>query len=61
MYLGAGRGPLLFRAIKAAQEAGVKINLVAVEKNLNAVNALRNMLIDKNLLGTVTLYSGDMR
>ena len=50
MYMGAGRGPLLFRAIKAAKQADVKIHLVAVEKNMNAVNTLRNLLIDKDLL-----------
>jgi type II protein arginine methyltransferase len=38
MVVGAGRGPLVTAALKAAKETHVKIRLFAVEKNPNAIN-----------------------
>lgn len=38
MVLGAGRGPLVTAALKAAEKADRIINVYAVEKNPNAVN-----------------------
>ncbi|CDW76653.1 protein arginine n-methyltransferase [Stylonychia lemnae] len=61
MYFGAGRGPLIRRAIKAAQRADVKIKVIALDKNPNAIVTLRNMIIDENLSDRVTLFAGDMR
>jgi len=40
MVVGAGRGPLVKAAMKAAYEAERKIKLYAIEKNPNAVNTL---------------------
>ncbi|CAE7825149.1 Prmt5 [Symbiodinium sp. CCMP2592] len=37
MVLGAGRGPLVEAAVKAAAQAEVQVELYAVEKNPNAV------------------------
>eukprot|EP00439_Symbiodinium_sp_Y106_P077569 s602_g16.t1 len=42
MVLGAGRGPLVEAAVKAAAQAEVQVELYAVEKNPNAVHALRH-------------------
>ncbi|KAJ8322598.1 hypothetical protein O5D80_008705 [Batrachochytrium dendrobatidis] len=41
MVVGAGRGPLVDRSLKAAADAGRKVKLYAVEKNANAVVGLR--------------------
>ncbi|KAJ1338961.1 hypothetical protein BSLG_006100 [Batrachochytrium salamandrivorans] len=41
MVVGAGRGPLVDRSLKAAANAGRKVKLYAVEKNANAVVGLR--------------------
>ena len=61
MYFGAGRGPLIRKALKAAQRADVKIKVIALDKNPNAIVTLRNMIIDENLEDRVTLFAGDMR
>ena len=63
MYFGAGRGPLIRRAIKAAQRAGVydNVKVIALDKNPNAIVTLRNMIVDEQLENKVTLFSGDMR
>ena len=61
MYFGAGRGPLIRKAIKAAERAQVKIKVIALDKNPNAIVTLRNMIIDENLEDRVTLFAGDMR
>ena len=47
MYFGAGRGPLIRRAIKAAEKAQVKIKVIALDKNPNAIVTLRNMIVDE--------------
>ncbi|KAJ5697690.1 hypothetical protein N7488_011374 [Penicillium malachiteum] len=58
--VGAGRGPLVNRALKASAEAGVEIDLWAVEKNQNAFVLLQrhNETIWD---GKVTLVQSDMR
>lgn len=63
MYFGAGRGPLIRRAISAAKRAGVydQVKVIALDKNPNAIVTLRNMIIDEQLEDKVTLFSGDMR
>ena len=61
MYFGAGRGPLIRKAIKAAEKAKVKIKVIALDKNPNAIVTLRNMIIDEKLEDRVTLFAGDMR
>ena len=37
MVVGAGRGPLVERVLKAAEAAGRNVRVYAVEKNPNAV------------------------
>ena len=61
MYFGAGRGPLIRKALKAAEAAKVKVKVIALDKNPNAIVTLRNMIIDENLSDRVTLFAGDMR
>jgi protein arginine N-methyltransferase 5 len=58
--VGAGRGPLVTRAIRASVEAGVDIDVWAVEKNPNAFVHLQR----KNQTtwgGCVSLVQSDMR
>ncbi|ESN96246.1 hypothetical protein HELRODRAFT_68344 [Helobdella robusta] len=60
MVLGAGRGPLVTAALKAAAEAKCLIKVYAVEKNPNAVVTLENLKSD--FWGDkVTIVSCDMR
>ena len=61
LYFGAGRGPLIRRALSAAKTAGANIRVVALDKNPNAIVTLRNMIIDEGLEDLVTLLAGDMR
>jgi type II protein arginine methyltransferase len=61
LYFGAGRGPLIRKALKAAEKAKVKIQVIALDKNPNAIVTLRNMIIDEKLEGNVRLFAGDMR
>ncbi len=61
LYLGAGRGPLIMRTLKAAEKARVPVRLICVEKNPNAVITLRNLIHDKGISDRVQLFSGDMR
>ncbi|KAA8896874.1 PRMT5 arginine-N-methyltransferase-domain-containing protein [Sphaerosporella brunnea] len=58
--VGAGRGPLVTRALRAAELSGRSIKMVAVEKNPNAyIHLLRqNRLIWNN---RVTVIKSDMR
>ena len=58
--VGAGRGPLVTRALKASVEAGVDIDLWAVEKNQNAFVLLQRHN-DTIWDGKVTLVQSDMR
>ncbi|KAL3495241.1 PRMT5 arginine-N-methyltransferase-domain-containing protein [Aspergillus germanicus] len=58
--VGAGRGPLVTRALKASAQAGVEIDLWAVEKNQNAFVLLQRH--NQNQWGgKVTLVHSDMR
>lgn len=58
--VGAGRGPLVTRALKASAQAGVEIDLWAVEKNQNAFVLLQRH--NETLWGgKVTLIQSDMR
>ena len=61
MYFGAGRGPLIRRALSAAKKTKANVKVIALDKNPNAIVTLRNMIIDENLQGKVSLISGDMR
>lgn len=61
MYFGAGRGPLIRKAIKAAERADVKIRVIALDKNPNAIVTLRNMIIEEKMEDNVELFAGDMR
>ncbi|CAI7615869.1 hypothetical protein PCG10_000239 [Penicillium crustosum] len=58
--VGAGRGPLVTRALKASADAGVEIDLWAVEKNQNAFVLLQRHN-DTIWDGKVTLVQSDMR
>lgn len=51
MYFGAGRGPLIRSAIKAAKRAEVnhRLKVIALDKNPNAIINLRNMIVDEGL------------
>ena len=58
--VGAGRGPLVSRALRAAESAGRNIQLFAVEKNPNAyVTLLRHN--KETWGGQVTVIKSDMR
>lgn len=60
MVLGAGRGPLVKRCIRAADLVGKRVKIYAIEKNPNAVVTLRNMQRDPGW-ENVTVVPGDMR
>lgn len=60
MVLGAGRGPLVRRSLAAAESAGKKVKVYAVEKNPNAIVTLRNMQREPGW-ENVTIVPGDMR
>ena len=49
MYFGAGRGPLIRRALAAAKTAKALVHVVALDKNPNAIVTLRNMIIDEGI------------
>eukprot|EP00271_Cylindrocystis_brebissonii_P015961 TRINITY_DN39061_c0_g1_i1.p1 TRINITY_DN39061_c0_g1~~TRINITY_DN39061_c0_g1_i1.p1 ORF type:complete len:675 (-),score=92.30 TRINITY_DN39061_c0_g1_i1:75-2099(-) len=61
MVVGAGRGPLVRASLQAAQEAGRKLRLYAVEKNPNAVVTLHNLIALEGWGEQVTVVSCDMR
>ena len=61
LYFGAGRGPLIRRALAAAKSTQANVKIIALDKNPNAIVTLRNMIIDENLQDRVRLVSGDMR
>lgn len=60
MVLGAGRGPLVKRSLRAAEAAGKPIKMYAIEKNPNALVTLRNMKREPGW-EDVTIVGGDMR
>ncbi|CAH0474551.1 unnamed protein product [Peronospora belbahrii] len=57
---GAGRGPLVRCAIRAATGANRKIRIYAVEKNANAIITLRNLKISEKW-DNVSIVASDMR
>lgn len=61
MYFGAGRGPIIKRALKAASNQNVKIKVIALDKNPNAIVTLRNLIFEEKLQDNVEIISGDMR
>ena len=58
--VGAGRGPLVSRAIRASEETGVAIDLWALEKNPNAYVLLQNHN-ETRWSNRVNLVKSDMR
>ncbi|PKA57891.1 Protein arginine N-methyltransferase 5 [Apostasia shenzhenica] len=61
MVVGAGRGPLVRASLQAAEEAGRKIKVYAVEKNPNAVVTLNSLIKLEGWEDIVTVVSCDMR
>ena len=61
LYFGAGRGPLIRRALAAAKSLQAKVRIIALDKNPNAIVTLRNMIVDESLQDKVKLIAGDMR
>lgn len=60
--VGAGRGPLVSKALLASRASGVKVKCWAVEKNQNAyVHLQRRNLIDRLWDNKVTVVKTDMR
>ncbi|KAI9914729.1 hypothetical protein PsorP6_007272 [Peronosclerospora sorghi] len=60
MVVGAGRGPLVRCALRAATIANRRTRMFAVEKNANAVITLRNLKISEKW-ENVTIVASDMR
>jgi protein arginine N-methyltransferase 5 len=61
MVVGAGRGPLVRKALEAAAQANRKIRVYAVEKNFGAVNTLNHMKQKEWMQDSVTIVKSDMR
>eukprot|EP00931_Biecheleriopsis_adriatica_P046988 TRINITY_DN27054_c0_g1_i1.p1 TRINITY_DN27054_c0_g1~~TRINITY_DN27054_c0_g1_i1.p1 ORF type:complete len:630 (+),score=120.56 TRINITY_DN27054_c0_g1_i1:100-1989(+) len=61
MVLGAGRGPLVAASIRAGARAEVQLEVWAVDKNPNAVHALRHRKKVEEGWGCVQVVAGDMR
>jgi len=61
MVVGAGRGPLVACALRAAETAGRNMECWAVEKNPNAVVTLQNRRIREGWGDRVRIISSDMR
>jgi len=61
MVLGAGRGPLVAAALRAACRAEVTIDVWAVEKNPNAIHALRHRQRTEEAWSCVQVVVEDMR
>ncbi len=61
MVVGAGRGPLVGYALRAAERARRRIFVYAVEKNPNAVVTLKGAHASQNWQGRVEIVAGDMR
>jgi protein arginine N-methyltransferase 5 len=55
LYFGAGRGPLIRRALSAAKDAKAMVKVYALDKNPNAIVTLRNMIHDEGLSDRVSL------
>uniref|UniRef100_A0A7S4S6V8 Protein arginine N-methyltransferase n=1 Tax=Alexandrium monilatum TaxID=311494 RepID=A0A7S4S6V8_9DINO len=61
MVLGAGRGPLVAAALRAAARAETPVSVWAVEKNPNAVHTLRHRRRKEAAWSCVEVVAGDMR
>nr|AEX33822.1 protein arginine methyltransferase 5-like protein [Schmidtea mediterranea] len=61
MVLGAGRGPLVDSAFKAADSANCEVKMYIVEKNPNAVSYLTRRITSDWNNRDVELFAGDMR
>lgn len=61
MVLGAGRGPLVASSLRAAERAEVEVAVWAVEKNPNAVHALRHRKRIDPSWHCVAVVAEDMR
>lgn len=61
MVLGAGRGPLVAASLRAAQRAETTVKIWAVEKNPNAVHALRHRKRREEDWDCVDVIAEDMR
>mmetsp|Transcript_19456 Transcript_19456/g.35270 ORF Transcript_19456/g.35270 Transcript_19456/m.35270 type:complete len:628 (-) Transcript_19456:168-2051(-) len=61
MVVGAGRGPLVSASLRAAQRASVAVRIYAVEKNPNAIHALRYKKKTEAAWGVVEVINEDMR
>mmetsp|Transcript_44642 Transcript_44642/g.95967 ORF Transcript_44642/g.95967 Transcript_44642/m.95967 type:complete len:665 (-) Transcript_44642:96-2090(-) len=61
MVLGAGRGPLVAASLRAAARASTEIVVWAVEKNPNAVHALRHRKRSEPDWACVEVVASDMR
>lgn len=59
--VGAGRGPLVSRVLKASAIAQRAVRIWAVDKNPNAVIALRSVVASANWQSDVTVVHADMR
>ncbi|KAI6841978.1 Skb1 methyltransferase [Hortaea werneckii] len=60
--VGAGRGPLVSRALEASRKTGVQVKVWAVEKNTNAYVLLqRRNMEDPAWNGKVSVVKSDMR
>jgi len=61
MVLGAGRGPLVAASLRAAKRAETAVSVWAVDKNPNAVHALRHRRRTEEAWSCVEVVAGDMR
>uniref|UniRef100_A0A6U9GTR7 Protein arginine N-methyltransferase n=1 Tax=Zooxanthella nutricula TaxID=1333877 RepID=A0A6U9GTR7_9DINO len=61
MVLGAGRGPLVAASLRAARRADAEVKVWAVEKNPNAVHALRHRKRREQDWACVEVVAEDMR
>lgn len=61
MVLGAGRGPLVAASLRAARRAETEVKVWAVEKNPNAVHALRHRRRREEAWSCVDVVAEDMR
>jgi len=60
--LGAGRGPLVRKLVKASRAENVKIRCILLEKNLNAYNTLLNLkTYEPEIFKDVEMNFGDIR
>eukprot|EP00884_Botryococcus_braunii_P016344 jgi/Botrbrau1/3393/Bobra.0337s0034.1 len=61
MVVGAGRGPLVRAALRAAHRTACPIRVYAVEKNPNAVIMLQHLIAAEGWEDVVTVVGADMR